>query len=176
MKKLVALLFFTPFLCAETIDCTKVFEERKSELLREVEKVDEARQSFEALQAATNALFDKQKAALKEKEASIEKSKQEIDAKHKEIASMLAENKKLLETVEAKKNEKIGESYEKMKDGAAAAIIEKLPTHEAAAILFGLPAKKISQVMAKMNPQTASTVTQRLKLGPPFNDTNQTKE
>lgn len=175
MKK-IALLFIVSFLHAETIDCTKIFEERKGELLREIEKIDEARQSFEALQAATNVLFDKQKLALKEKEASIEKSKQEIDLKQRQIASMLEENKKMLELIEAKKNEKVGESYEKMKDGAAAAIIEKLPTHEAAAILFGLPAKKISQVMAKMNPQIASEVTQRLKIGPPFSENNATKE
>ena len=122
MKK-IALLLLASFLYAETIDCTKIFEERKSELLREVEKIDEARQSFEALQAATNVLFDKQKAALKEKESSIEKSKQEVDAKQKQIALMLEENKKMLELIEAKKNEKVGESYEKMKDGAAAAII-----------------------------------------------------
>ena len=82
----------------------------------------------------------------------------------------------MLELIDAKKNEKVGESYEKMKDGAAAAIIEKLPTHEAAAILFGLPAKKISQVMAKMNPQIASEVTQRLRIGPPFSENNATKE
>ena len=66
MKK-IALLLLGTLLCAETIDCTKIFEERKSELLREIEKIDEARQSFEALQAATNVLFDKQRAALKEK-------------------------------------------------------------------------------------------------------------
>lgn len=43
MKK-IALLLLGTFLCAETIDCTKIFEERKSELLREIEKIDEARQ------------------------------------------------------------------------------------------------------------------------------------
>lgn len=161
---------------AETIDCTQVFEQRKGELLREVEKVDEARQSFEALQAATNALFDKQKAALKEKENDLAKTKQEIEAKEQHIAQMLEENKKLLEMVEAKKNEKVDDTYIKMKDAAAAAILEKLPLNEGASILFGLPSKKISQIFAKMNPQTASDLTQRLKKGPPFVDDNQTKE
>lgn len=175
MKYIFFLLMGT-FLCAETIDCTKVFEDRKGELLKEIEKIDEARQSFEALQAATNALFEKQKVALQEKQNGVDKTKKEIEAKEKQIASMLEENKKLLELVEARKNEKIDESYVKMKDGAAAAIIEKLPTHEAAAIMFSLPSKKISQVFAKMNPQTASEITQRLKKGPPFNENNQTKE
>ena len=175
MKKL-ALLFFTPFLCAETIDCTKVFEDRKGELLKEIEKIDEARQSFEALQAATNALCEKQKVALQEKQNSVDKTKKEIEAKEKQIAAMLEENKKLLELVEAKKAEKVDDTYIKMKDGAAASIIEKLPPHEAAAIMFGLPSKKISQIFAKMNPQTASEITQRLKKGPPFVEDNQTKE
>ena len=174
--KRVAILFLGTLLYGQTIDCTKVFEERKSELLREVEKIDEARQSFEALQAATNALFDKQKLALKEQESAIAKSKQDVEATQSKIAAMVEENKKLLASIDAKKNEKIDETYAKMKDAAAASIIEKLPTSEAAAIMFGLPAKKISQVMAKMNPQIAADVTQRLKLGPPFSENNQTKE
>ena len=43
MKRLWIVALST-LLYAETIDCTKVFEERKSELLKEVEKIDEARQ------------------------------------------------------------------------------------------------------------------------------------
>ena len=175
MKHILILLVGT-LLCAETIDCTKVFEERKNELLREVEKVDEARQSFEALQAATNALFEKQKTVLKEKESALAKTKAEIEAKEKQIASMLEENKKLLAQVEAKKNDKLDETYIKMIDAAAAAIVEKLPVHEGAAIMFGLPAKKMSQIMAKMDPKIASEITQQLKKGPPFVENNQTKE
>jgi len=175
MKRMWILLVGT-LLCADTIDCTKVFEERKGELLREVEKIDEARQSFEALKAATNALFEKQKNALKEKENSIAKTKQELEEKEKQIALMLDENKKLLDQVQAKKGDKLDETYIKMKDAAAAAIVEKLPIHEGAAIMFGLPAKKVSQIMAKMNPQVASEITQQLKKGPPFVENNQTKE
>jgi flagellar motility protein MotE (MotC chaperone) len=89
---------------------------------------------------------------------------------------MLEENKKLLAQVEAKKGDKLDETYIKMKDAAAAAIVEKLPVHEGAAIMFGLPAKKVSQIMAKMNPQIASEITQQLKKGPPFVENNQTKE
>lgn len=174
--KIAIIVFFSVLLFGETIDCTQIFEARKGELLKEVEKIDESRQSFEALQAATNVLFDKQKATLKEKENSIEKTKQAIDAQEKQIASMLAENKKLLELIEAKKNEKMDETYIKMKDASAAAILEKLPVHEASALMFGLPAKKMSQILAKMDAKKASEITQRLKLGPPFVENNQTKE
>ena len=175
MRHLLFLMMAT-FVCAETVDCTQVFEQRKKELLREVEKIDEARQSFEALQGASNALFEKQKVSLKEREAALAKAKLELEAKEKQIAQMLEENRKLLEQVEAKKTEKVDETYIKMKDAAAASIIEKLPSHEAASIMFGLPAKKVSQIMAKMNPQVASDITQKLKKGPPFVEDNQTKE
>ncbi|MDD3343362.1 MAG: MotE family protein [Sulfurospirillaceae bacterium] len=175
MKNMALLLCLSIFMYAETIDCTQVFEARKTELLSEVEKIDEARQSFEALQAATNALFDKQKEALKTKENAIEKTKQAIDEKEKKIASMLEENKKLLELIDSKKNGKIDDTYIKMKDASAAAILEKLPLHEAAAIIFALPAKKISQIFAKMDAQKASEITQRLRKGPPFIELNQNK-
>ena len=174
--KYIWILVIGTLLCAETIDCTKVFEERKGELLREVEKIDEARQSFEALQAATNALFEKQKNALKEREDALTKTKQDVEAKEKQIASMLAENQKLLDQVQAKKNDKMDETYIKMKDAAAAAIVEKLPAYEGAAIMFGLPAKKMSQIMAKMDPKIASDITLLLRKGPPFLENNQTKE
>ena len=170
------LLMFSTLLYAETIDCTQIFESRKGELLHEVEKIDEARQSFEALQAATNALFEKQKASLKEREDALAKAKTAMDDKEKKITAMLEENKKLLDQIQAKKSDKLDETYIKMKDAAAAAILEKLPVHEAAAMMFGLPAKKVSQIMAKMTPQTASEIMQQLKKGPPFVENNQTKE
>jgi len=174
--KRIWILVISSVLYAETIDCTQVFESRKGELLHEVEKIDEARQSFEALQAATNALFEKQKVSLKEKENALAKTKAEVDEKEKKIAMMLEENKKLLDQVQAKKSDKMDETYIKMKDAAAAAIVEKLPVHEGAAMMFGLPAKKVSQILAKMNPQIASEIMQQLKKGPPFVENNQTKE
>ena len=153
---------------AETVDCTQVFEERKSELLKEIEKVDEARQSFEALQAATNALFDKQKAKLDEQRDNLNATMRKIANKEENIKKMLEENKQLLETINGAKNDKISETYSKMKDSAAAGILSELNTTEAAAVLFSLKAKKVSKIMAKMDPKKASKITQRLVLGPPF--------
>jgi flagellar motility protein MotE (MotC chaperone) len=153
---------------AETVDCTQVFEERKSELLKEIEKIDEARQSFEALQAATNALFDKQKEKLDEQRNDLNTTMIKITNKEENIKKMLKENKQLLETINGLKNDKISETYSKMKDSAAAGILSELNTTEAAAVLFSLKAKKVSKIMAKMNPKKASKITQRLVLGPPF--------
>jgi flagellar motility protein MotE (MotC chaperone) len=153
---------------SETIDCTQVFEERKVELLKEIEKIDEARQSFEALQAATNSLFDKQQTKLDVRRDDLNATMREIASKEDNIKKMIEENQKLLKAINGAKNDKISETYSKMKDSAAAGILSELPTSEAAAVLFTLQAKKVSKVMAKMDPKKASQITQRLVLGPPF--------
>jgi flagellar motility protein MotE (MotC chaperone) len=169
LRYILVAIAFMGILFAETIDCTKVFEERKAELLKEVEKIDEARQSFEALRAATNALFDKQRESLDAQRVDLNNTMQEIALKEASMKKMLEENQKLLDAIEGAKNDKMSTTYSKMKDGAAASIIEALPEHEAAAILFTLPAKKVSTIMAKMSPQIASKITQILRKGPPFN-------
>lgn len=157
-----------------TTDCTQIFESRKSELLNEVEKIDEARQSFEALQAATNALFDKQRKQIATKQQDLNTTMQKISQKEEKIKQMLEENKKLLAAINGAKNDKISESYSKMKDSSAAGILEQLPIQESAAILFSLQAKKVAKIMAKMTASKASLITQRLRIGPPF-DSNTTK-
>jgi len=168
VKILVIVFMFFTTVFAETIDCTKVFEERKVELLKEIEKIDEARQAFEALQAATNALFDKQQAKLDSQRDDLNATMREIASKEDGIKKMLEENKKLLASIDGAKNDKISETYSKMKDSAAAGILSELSTTEAAAVLFTLQAKKVSKIMAKMDAKKASKITQRLVLGPPF--------
>ncbi len=168
MKILVIVFMFYTIVFAETIDCTKVFEERKVELLKEIEKIDEARQVFEALQAATNALFDKQQAKLDLQKDDLNATMRKISSKEDGIKKMLEENKKLLASINGAKNDKITETYSKMKDSAAAGILSELSNTEAAAVLFTLQAKKVSKIMAKMDAKKASKITQRLVLGPPF--------
>jgi flagellar motility protein MotE (MotC chaperone) len=159
---------------AQSVDCTKVFEDRKQELVQEVDIIDEARQSFEALKAATNALFDKQKAKLDGQRRDISASLDTIKQKEAKIKKMLEKNRNLLEAIKGAKNDKISKTYNKMKDSAAASIIAVLPVDSAAAIMFTLPAKKVSKIMAKMDPTIAAKVTQRISVGPPF-DTNKSK-
>ena len=168
MKVLVIVFMFYTAVFAETIDCTKVFEERKAELLKEIEKIDEARQAFEALQAATNSLFDKQQAKLDSQRDDLNATMRKIASKEDSIKKMLEENKKLLASINGAKNDKISETYSKMKDSAAAGILSELSNTEAAAVLFTLQAKKVSKIMAKMDAKKASKITQRLVLGPPF--------
>ena len=168
MRVLVIVFIFYTTVFAQTIDCTKVFEERKAELLKEIEKIDEARQSFEALQGATNALFNKQQAKIDSQKDDLNATMRKIKSKEEGIKKMLEENKNLLAAINGAKNDKISETYSKMKDSAAAGILTELSTTEAAAVLFTLQAKKVSKIMAKMDAKKASKITQRLVLGPPF--------
>lgn len=168
LKLILIVFILIGTLCAETIDCTKVFEERKLEILMEVEKIDAATQSFEALKAATNSLFDKQQLKLDEQKADVNASMRAIVAKEASIKKMLEENQKLLDAINGVKNTKLSETYTKMKDSAAAGILELLPLDEASAVIFSLSATKVSKIMAKMTPDIASKITQRLRRGPPF--------
>ncbi len=168
MRILVITFIFFTTVFAQTIDCTKVFEERKEELLKEIEKIDEARQSFEALQGATNALFDKQKAKLDSQRDDLNVTMREVTMRENNIKKMIEENKKLLAAINGAKNDKISDTYSKMKDSAAAGILEEMSVDEASSVLFTLQAKKVSKIMAKMTPKKASKITQRLVLGPPF--------
>lgn len=170
MKKLLfILLFFHSILVAESItDCTKVFEERKAELQKEIEKIDDERQAYEALRTANNALLDKKREAVEQEEIRVKSLMDEVKKEQEVLAKAKEENQKLLASIDDIKNNKIGEAYNKMKEGAAAAIMESLEREEAASILFVLPPKKVSKIMAKMDPKIASEVTVLLTQGPPF--------
>ncbi|WP_331774618.1 MotE family protein [Sulfurospirillum sp. 1612] len=158
---------------AQSVDCTQIFESRKGELLREVEKIDDARQSFEALKAATNALFDKQRASIEADRKALVQKEADLNATQQNIKALIAKNQKILDEIKGIKESKISQTYTKMKDSAAAAILDSLTTEEASRILFTLQAKKISKILAKMNPLNASKVTIRLSEGPPFQKSTQ---
>ncbi len=153
---------------AQSVDCTQIFESRKAELLGEVEKIDAAQQSFEALKAATNALFDKQKAQIEIDRKALTQKEADLNATRQNIKDLIAKNQELLDEIKGIKENKISQTYTKMKDSAAATIFDNLTTEEASSILFTLQAKKISAILAKMDPIKASKVTIRLSEGPPF--------
>jgi len=168
LKSIFLIISLVIFSYASSVDCNQIFESRKSELLQDIEKIDEARQSFEALKAATNALFDKQKKHIEKENKELAEKKMKLAAKKKQIEELIAKNQKLLDIIKGAKDDKMSETYSKMKDSAAASIFEDLSAEEASSILFTLPANKISKILAKMDPRKASSVTLRLKKGPPF--------
>jgi flagellar motility protein MotE (MotC chaperone) len=168
IRYLFVSILFASLAQAQTADCTKIFEERKEELRREVEQVDEARQSFEALRAASNALFERQEKALEEKRNELAAYEKRLMEQEEAIKIKLEESERILGLINEAKENRLVETYAKMRDNAAAKILESMDRKEAAGIFFALPPKKVSQIMAKMNPNAASEITSLLNAGPPF--------
>ena len=61
MKKILFLSFcFSGFLLfaqeRQIVDCNIIFEQRKQEILKEIEKIDEQQQALQALQQATQSV------------------------------------------------------------------------------------------------------------------------
>ncbi len=171
MKKSIYLLLIISNIFAQDsqlIDCNQIFNARKEELMREIDKIDEQQQALQALQSATQALLDKREEALKKKESDINATLLIINKKEKEIRGMLDENKKVLENIKAAKDDKIAEVYAKMKPSAAANIISAMPESQAAAVLFALSPKQIGAILPKIPSDKASILTDLIKKGPPF--------
>ena len=171
MRILKLILLFTTFLFAEkTIDCNQVFDERREELLRELERIDESRQAFEAFKSATNAFLDKRESKVKAKESEVTDILNETKDREEHIKKMLEENKKMLEEIKKAKDNKIGETFAKMKASKAAPILDEMKASKASAILFNLNPKILGKLLSKMDPSKASTVVNLIKLGPPFKE------
>lgn len=153
---------------SKLIDCDKVFEARKDEMLRELERIEHRQEEFEALQEATNSFMNQKKKKILANMNELNATLQKVENTKKDVLDLYEKNKKLLEDINNIKDNKISETYLKMKDKKAAAILDKMPKVEAANILFHLTAKKISKIMARMDPVIASSVTLILKKGPPF--------
>lgn len=152
------------------VDCTHVFEARKSELLKEIEKIDEQRQVLEAFRAQVKAAYDKSLADLKAKEAEINAVQKKIESDKKSIEQTKKDNEKILSELKSMTTDKVAQSYAKMKDQAAADVLSAMNAAAAASILYALEPKKIAAVMAKMQANKASELTKMLQSGPPFKD------
>lgn len=172
MKRLSLLLLLstTTIFAKQAVDCNQIFEERREELLREIEKIDEEHQAFEAFKSATNALIDKRETKLKLKEAEVNATLNEIKDREEHIQKILTENKKMLEEIKKAKDNKIGETFAKMKASKAAPILDEMDASKASAILFNLDAKVLGKILSKMDATKASTVVNLIKKGPPFKE------
>jgi flagellar motility protein MotE (MotC chaperone) len=164
MRYLLAVLLVTINLQAlqtseRLFECTKVFEERKSELLLELERIDEQKQALDALKTATDELITKRQNALAEQEAKNSELLQQIDVKEKKIEAMLEENKKVLEEIKALKMDKVTRTFAKMKPAASAKILGDMSNDEAAKILSTLKPATAGKILAKMDSKKASEIT-----------------
>ncbi len=165
---IIAIMITTLFAKTSTVDCNKIFELRKKEIAKELERIDEQVQSLEALRSANEELLLKKETQLLKKEEEVKASLLKVEAIKKDTLALYEKNKKVLTDIKDAKDDKLSQTYLKMKDSKAAAILDNMKQSEAALILFNLSPKKISKIMAKMDPQNASTVTKLLSDGPPF--------
>ncbi len=149
-----------------TFDCTKIFEERKSELVERLENLDDQEQALEALRDATSMLLDKKKVKIEAQLSKIKEIEQNTKNKETSIKALMAENEKILKEIKTAKLSKITTMYSKMKAGAAAAIFEKMDLKEATIILNSLPPKNLGKIFAKMKPKKAAELTHEMNISP----------
>lgn len=140
-------------------DCTEIFKERKSELLVELERIDEQKQALTALKTATEELLKKREVNLSQKEEVVSNQLAEITQKEESIKKILAENESILKSMKEMKMSKIAQTFAKMKAGSAANILSDMPASEAIGILQALKPKTVGQILTKMDAKKASELT-----------------
>lgn len=160
---IVFILTFTSLMAIETsdrlFDCTEIFKERKSELLVELERIDEQKQALSALKIATEELLLKKESRLKIKEEVVDKKLGEITTKEDSIKKMLKRNEEVLTQTKNIKMDKVAQTFAKMKPAASANILSDMDTKEAASILSSLKPKTVGKILTKMDSKKASELT-----------------
>ncbi len=154
---------FTSLIALQTsdrlFDCTEIFKERKSELLIELERIDEQKQALSALKSATEELLIKKENRLNQREEVVDKKLLEITTKEDSIKTMLQRNEEVLKETKSNKMDKIAQTFAKMKAGAAANILSDMDAKEAASILSSLKPKTVGKILTKMDAKKASELT-----------------
>lgn len=156
-------------------DGDAIYATKKEDILRQFEKIDEARQELEAYRAATKSIFDKRESEILKKQKDLNQTIQIISQKEQNIKNMLDKNEKILKELKNITSDKVLQVYQNMKDEPAATIISGLDRKEAAKILYALPPKKISSILSKMDAAVAGELTEILRNGNIFSDENKTK-
>lgn len=167
MYKLILLISFALNLFAlETsdrlFDCTEIFQERKSELLVELERIDEQKQALNSLKVATEDLLNKKEMKLQHKESEVNNMLEEIKQKEQNIQKLLEKNEQVLQEIKELKMDKVAQTFSKMKAGAASDILSGMEPQEALKILNSLKPKTVGAILAKMQAQKASELTSLL--------------
>ncbi|MCX6073186.1 MAG: PDP protein [Campylobacterales bacterium] len=147
----------------KSYECTQIFESRKNELLIELGKIDEQRQSLDALKRATEDLLKKKEAMVQGRGTAVDQKLQEIKTREASIQKILADNKKILEEMKQLKSNKVSQAYTKMKPASSANILAQMGVKEASDILSTLNPKIVSQILGKMDPKKGAEITAALQ-------------
>ncbi len=140
-------------------ECTEIFKERKSELLVELERIDEQKQALSSLKIATEELLRKKEINLSQKEEVVNAKLSGITQKEDSVKKMLKQNEEILKELKSIKMNKIAQTFAKMKAGASANILSDMKASEATAILRSLKPKTVGQILTKMDAKKASELT-----------------
>ncbi len=171
MKYLLTLIMISNILFSKSlVDCNQIFEARKDEILRELDKLDEKQEEFELYKEAKLNIIKQKEKELQKREEAVQKSLQEAQKLKKEAQKLKKENEEILKNIKIAKEDKISKTYMKMRDSKAAAIFDTMKQKDAARILFGLKASKISKIMAKMDPQNAAVITKLIEENKAFSE------
>jgi len=167
MKKILLLSFMIIALSygaqTKSYECTKIFESRKNELLLELDKIDEQKQSLDALKRATEDLLKKKEAMVQGKGSQVDQKLYEIKTREASITKMIDKNKKILEEIKQIKSSKVSQSFTKMKPASSANILAQMGVKEASEIMSTLNPKVVGQILAKMDPKKGSEITAELQ-------------
>lgn len=167
MKFLITIVFFYSSLFAlETSDklfeCTEIFKARKSELLIELERIDEQKQALDALKSATEDLLKRKEAKVSYEAEVVEVKRKEIIKREANIKAILQKNEDVLKEISDIKMDKVAQTYSKMKPGASAKILSDMDVSEAAKILQSLKPKIVGKILTKMDSKKSSEITRVL--------------
>jgi len=164
MKIIIILMFLLSHVYSlqtseRLFDCTEIFKERKSELLVELERIDEQKQALSALKIATEDLLKKKEVNLSQKEEEVDTKLAEIIQKEESTKKMLLKNEAILKNIKDIKMNKIAQTFAKMKAAAASNILSNMDAEEAVSILQSLKPKTVGQILTKMDAKKASKLT-----------------
>jgi flagellar motility protein MotE (MotC chaperone) len=143
-------------------ECTEIFKERKSELLVELERIDEQKQALSALKVATEELLKQKGSKLTLKEEQVDEKLAIIMEKEKSIKGMMQRNEAALKELKSTKMSKIAQTFSKMKASSASAILSEMEAKDATMILRSLKPKVVGKIFTKMGTKKASELTQLL--------------
>ncbi len=161
------MLIYSSLFAIQTSDklfeCTEIFQQRKGELLVELERIDEQKQALSALKIATENLLKEKKVKLDLQEEKVNANLAQLEEKKNTIKSMLEKNREILKELKSTKMSKVSQTFSKMKAGAAAGILSDMPNAEAASILQSLKPKVVGKIFTKMDAKKASELTSLLE-------------
>jgi len=148
---------------SKLVNCYKIFDQRKGELEMQLEQIQEQQQDFQALKDASMNILKKKQAKIKKRQAEINATLSKIEATKKANEDLVKKYQEILAQIKSATTSKLVVSYAKMRAGNAANILADMDTNTSLEILSKLSPKVLSKIFAKMDPQKAALLTEKLK-------------